>query len=305
MDEMIEKKEIVFSADGKKLMRKTYLCDQKGLAPSTLWDNIEETGHNRQAKYELKKLFPSIPTAELFKTPKPERLLHKVLQVATEAGDWVLDSFGGSGTTGAVAHKMRRKWVMVEMGNHCDSVIRPRLKAIIDGSDEGGITKMVDWNGGGGFKYLRLAPSLLSKDSWGNWVISKEYNPEMLAEAMCKQMGFTYAPSDSHYFMHGYSSERDFIYVTTASFSHEQLRVLSEEVGDERTLLICCSAFKGNVDAFPNLSVTKIPRAVLDKCEWGRDDYSFNIANLPDAEDEELEECDEQLSLFATSAASK
>lgn len=140
----------------------------------------------------------------------------------------------------------------------------------------------MDWQGGGGFRYYRLAPSLLEKDRWGNWVIAKTYNAAMLTEAVCKLMGFTYAPSEQVYWMHGFSSERDFLYVTTQSLTHDQLRGLSEEVGDERSLLICCKAFRStNLDAFQNLTVKKIPQTVLRKCEWGKDDYSLNVANLP------------------------
>ncbi len=186
-----------------------------GIPPSTLWSDLEVTGHNRQAKYEQKKLFPTLTKEEWFPTPKPEKLLRRVLEVATTKGDWVLDSFAGSGTTGAVAHKMGRRWIMVELGEHCHTHIIPRLKKVIDGEDPGGITEAVGWKGGGGFRYYRLAPSLLEKDKWGNWVISKEYNAAMLAEALCKLEGFTYAPSDTVYWQHGHSTERDFIYVTT------------------------------------------------------------------------------------------
>src|SRR5690606_19150013 len=166
-------------------------------------------------------------------------------QVSTEAGDIVLDSFAGSGTTGAAAHKMGRRWIMVELGDHCETHIVPRLKKVINGEDPGGITEAVDWKGGGGYRYFKLAPSLLEKDQFDNWVISKSYNAEMLAEAMCKHFGFTYAPSAEHYWMQGHSSETDFIYVTTASLTHEQLRTVSTEVGEGRTLLICCKAFQG------------------------------------------------------------
>ena len=99
-----------------------------------------------------------------------------------------------------------------------------------------------------------------------------------------------YAPSDQHYWLHGHSSERDFIYVTTQSLNHEQLRAISEEVGEERSLLICCKAFNAKADAFPNLSINKIPQSVLRKCEWGRDDYSLNVANLPMAQPAEDKE---------------
>jgi adenine-specific DNA-methyltransferase len=273
--------EIVFSVDGKRLIRKTYLSDQGGLAPSTVWADVEETGHNRQAKYELKKLFPNTPTAELFSTPKPERLIKRVLELATDVGDIVLDSFAGSGTTGAVAQKMRRRWIMAELGNHCQTYIIPRLHQVIDGTDHGGISRSVAWESGGGFRYFRLAPSLLERDKYGNWIINKEYNSAMLAEAMCKHEGFTYAPSDSVYWQQGQSTERDFIYVTTQILGREQLAQLSEDVGPDRSLLICCSAYRADVDEFPNLTVKKIPQTVLHNCEWGRDDYSLAVSQLP------------------------
>jgi adenine-specific DNA-methyltransferase len=283
MDEMISTGEITFSADGTRLIRKTYLADQGGLSPSTVWADVEETGHNRQAKYELKKLFPDTPTAELFATPKPERLVKRVLEIATEPGDLVLDSFAGSGTTGAVAHKMGRRWIMVELGEHCHTHIIPRLRHVIDGTDMGGISRLVDWQGGGGFRYFRLAPSLLEKDKYGNWVVNRQYNPAMLAEAMCKHEGFVYMPSDSVYWQHGQSTERDFIYVTTQTLGREQLAQLSEEVGPDRSLLVCCAAFRANPDEFPNLTLKKIPHAVLHRCEWGRDDYSLAVSQLAEA----------------------
>src|SRR5439155_7113248 len=187
-------------------------------------------------KTEVRSLFSDDANAEMFITPKPERLLKRILEVATNPGDWVLDSFAGSGTSGAVAHKMGRRWIMVELGEHCHTHIIPRLKKVVDGKDPGGVTAVSDWKGGGGFRYYKLAPSLLQKDRWGQWVISKEYNAAMLAEACCKLEGFTYAPSESVYWQHGKSTERDFIYVTTQQLSAEQLQQLSEDVGGERTL---------------------------------------------------------------------
>lgn len=214
---------------------------------------------------------------------KPEALLKKVLDLATSPGDWVLDSFAGSGTTAAVAQKMGRRWVAVERGEHCHTHIIPRMQRVIDGQDTAGITAITNWKGGGGFRYYSLAPSLLKEDKWGNWVISKEYNAAMLAEALCKLEGFTYAPSDKVYWQHGYSTEHDYLYATTAQLNHEQLLQLSEEVGPERTLLVLCSAFRGKVDRYPNLTVKKIPKQVLSRCEWGHDDYSLQVENLPKA----------------------
>jgi adenine-specific DNA-methyltransferase len=139
----------------------------------------------------------------------------------------------------------------------------------------------VDWKGGGGFRYFRLGPSLLEKDRWGQWVINKDFNPAMLAEAVCKLEGFRYEPSDTVYWQHGRSTERDFIYVTTQTLTQEQLETLSQEVGEERSLLILCGAVRGKADKYTNLTVKKIPKEVLSRCEWGKDDYSLRVENLP------------------------
>lgn len=178
---------------------------------------------------------------------------------------------------------MGRRWIMVELGEHCHTHIIPRLKKVIDGEDKGGITEAVGWKGGGGFRYYRLAPSLLEKDKWGNWVINRAYNPAMLSQAVCKLEGFTYAPSDTVYWQHGHSTERDFIYVTTQNLSHDQLQALSDEVGENRSLLVMCAAFRGKPDRFPNLTIKKIPKAVMARCEWGKDDYSLRVEHLPKA----------------------
>jgi len=273
---------ITFGADGDNNPAiKLYLQEvQSGLVPRSWWPHTE-VGHSQEAKREIQALFPDmIP----FSTPKPERLMERVIAISTNPGDWVLDSFAGSGTTGAVAHKMNRRWIMVELGDHCHTHILPRMKKVVDGNDAGGITESVDWSGGGGFRYYHLAPSLLERDKFRNWVISKQYNAAMLAEAMCKFEGFTYAPSDTEYWIHGHSTEQDFIYVTTQTLTREQLQKLSDEVGENRSLLICCSAFRvKDVSQFPNLTIKKIPKMVLNRCEWGRDDYSLEIKNLPDA----------------------
>ncbi|WP_333874932.1 site-specific DNA-methyltransferase [Methylobacter sp.] len=253
--------------------------------PQSVW-LWQDVGHNQDAKREVQKLNPDSP----FSTPKPEKLIERILTIASNPNDLVLDSFAGSGTTGAVAHKMGRRWIMVELGNHCETHIVPRLKKVITGEDQGGISKAVNWQGGGGFRYFRLAPSLLKKDTWGNWIINKAYNAEMLSEAMCKHMGFQYAPSQAHFWMHGHSTETDFIYVTTGSLSHDQLKVISDEVGSNRTLLICCKAFMAETSAFANLTLKKIPQVILHKCEWDHDDYSFSLNVLADDDDSETYE---------------
>ena len=260
-------------------MEKKFLSEVKEGVVNQTWWPYDFAGSTRNASAEMKSIFEGDKS---FDTPKPEKLSFRILQLATNPGDLVLDSFAGSGTTGAVAHKMGRRWIMVELGDHAVTHIVPRLRKVIDGADAGGVTAAVGWAGGGGFRFYRLAPSLLEQDRWGNWVINKQYNAAMLAEALCKLEGFTYAPSDTRYWQHGHSSERDFIYVTTASLSHEQLAQLSDEVGSERTLLVLCAAFRGSGE-YGNLTVKRIPRQVLSRCEWGHDDYSLQVENLPKA----------------------
>ncbi|MDR6579323.1 site-specific DNA-methyltransferase [Pseudomonas extremaustralis] len=261
-----------------------YLDEVEGVTPWTWWPH-EECGHTDEAKKEMHSLFGR---DNAFDTPKPERLIKRVLHIATNPGDLVLDSFAGSGTTGAVAHKMGRRWIMVELGEHAKTHIVPRMQKVIDGTDKGGVTETVNWQGGGGYRFFKLAPSLLQKDKWGNLVINKDYQPEMLAEAICKHFNYTYAPSAEHYWMHGKATENAFIYVTTNSLTFDQLKVLSDEVGEERSLLVCCMAYEAAGDNLMNLTIKKIPRVVLDRCEWGKDDYSLKIAALP-MQDEELE----------------
>lgn len=290
-EEMLADGRIWFGANGRgRPAIKRFISEvQDGVVPTTWWP-YNEVGHNQDAKKEILALFPNM---EPFATPKPEKLLQRILEISTNPGDLVLDSFAGSGTTGAVAHKMGRRWIMVELGDHCETYIVPRLKKVIDGEDPGGVTEAIGWKAGGGYRYYKLAPSLLEKDQFDNWVISKSYNAEMLAEAMCNHFSFTYRPSIEHYWMHGHSSESDFIYVTTNSLTHEQLVAISDEVGPGRTLLICCKAFQGgNADAFSNLTIRKIPGAILDRCEWGKDDYSLKIEALPLIEDEPEETAD-------------
>jgi len=270
---------VYYGKDGDRLpIIKTYLSEvQDGFVPKTWWP-ASEVGSNQSAKRDhLRKLLTG---TQPFATPKPEQLIERVLRISTNRGDIVLDSFLGSGTTAAVAQKMGRRWVGVELGDHAVTHCVPRLRKVIAGDDPGGITALAGWKGGGGFRFCTLAPSLLEEDKWGNWIINRAYNKEMLAEAMCKLEGFRYAPSDTLFWMHGQSTETDFIYVTTQTLTHEQLQVISSDVGTSRTLLICCSAFRADTDQFPNLTVTKIPAAVLTRCEWGKDDYSLNVETV-------------------------
>lgn len=234
-----------------------------------------------------------------FSFPKPIGLIKYLIEAFSEDGDIILDSYAGSGTTGHAVLQLNaetggnRRFIMVEQfSDTISNVLLPRLKAVISGDSRADLKAT-----GGGYRVLRLAPSLMVKDKFGQWVISHGYDAEMLAEAMCKHFGFTYAPSAEHYWLHGHSSETDFIYVTTASLTHEQLRTLSSDVGPERSLLVCCKAFQSDKsDNLTNLTIHKIPGVILDRCEWGKDDYSLKIEGLApvdgnlDAERESIEE---------------
>lgn len=246
-------------------------------ALSNIWDDLLSNNLHKEGGVT----FP--------KGKKPESLIKRVLELSTSPGDIVLDSFLGSGTTAAVAQKMGRRWIGIELGQQCFTHALPRLKKVVDGTDQDGISKAVAWRGGGGFRYCRLAPSLLKRDQWGNWIMNPSYNAEMLSEAMCKHMGFSYAPSSEVFWNHGYSSETDFIFVTPGSLSHEQLSLISDEIGNGRTLLICCKAFMAESEMFPNLTLKKIPKAILSKCEWDRDDYSFSVNVASEESDEEIQ----------------
>ena len=222
---------------------------------------------------------------------KPEALLERILNMTTVEGDIVLDSFLGSGTTAAVAQKMQRKYIGIEMGNHAYTHCNPRLRRVVDGTDHGGISKDINWKGGGGFKFYELAPSLLKEDKFGNLVINKEYNADMLAAAMAKQEGFTYSPDADTYWKQGYSSETDFIYTTTQFMTAEGLDAIHETMGEDESLLICCTSFQKECrSAFPNITIKKIPQILLGRCEFGKDDYSLNIVDMP-----QIEEYDEDL----------
>lgn len=274
----------MFFLGGRRLLfykNKLKLIDGKYVAgePLTnLWGDILSNNLHKEGGIK----FP--------KGKKPEFLIKRVLELCTKEGDLVLDSFAGSGTTAAVAHKLKRRWITIELGDQCHSHILPRLRQTIDGTDQDGVSKAVGWQGGGGFRYYKLAPSLIEYDRFGQPVINKEFNAEMMAEAVCKLEGFTYAPSDFLWWQHGFSTETDFIYVTTQNLSVEQLEKISEEVGTDKTLLVMCGAFRCKADRFVNLTIKKLPKAVLKHCEWAHDDYSLNVDNLPMAESDPEQE---------------
>jgi adenine-specific DNA-methyltransferase len=287
--ELVEDNRIYFGVDGNNIPRyKRFLTEvQDGIVPLTIWMK-DEVGDNQEAKKEVK----AFNTIDVFSTPKPERLIERIIHLATIPGDLVLDSFLGSGTTAAAAHKMGRKYIGIELGEHAVTHCYPRLKQVVDG-EKGGISKAVNWQGGGGFKFYNLAPSLLKKDKFDHWVMSDEYNADMLAAAMAKQEGFTYSPSETQFWKQGASSEQDFIFTTTQFMTVQQLEAIADDMETGESLLICCKAFQLECTSkYGNITIKKIPQLLLDRCEFGKDDYSLNIVNLPkeDKEDYDNEE---------------
>ena len=222
------------------------------------------------------------------KGKKPERLVQRCIELVTDEGDIVLDSFLGSGTTSATAQKMRRKYIGIELGPHAYSHCYCRLRDVTDGTDQGGISKAQNWKGGSGFKFYELAPSLLKEDKFGNLIINKEYNADMLAAAMAKQEGYTYQPDTTLYWKQGQSSEHDYIYTTTQFLTVESLDAISETMQEGESLLICCTAFqKECATHHPNITVKKIPQMLLGRCEFNKDNYNLNIIDMPKMDDED------------------
>ena len=256
------------------------------IPPETLW-TFTDAGSNRTSKQEIKTLFNS---QKNFDTPKPEKLLQRIIHIASDPGDLILDSFLGSGTTAAVAHKMGRRWIGVELGDHAYTHCAVRLQKVVDGTDQGGISKAQNWKGGGGFRFYELAPSLLNHDKYGNLVINKAYNADMLAAAMAKHEGFTYAPDVDVYWKQGKGAEKDYIFTTTQFLTVEALEQLHEQMGEDESLLICCTSFQSECrNRFPNITLKKIPQMLLGRCEFDRNDYSLNIVSLPEVEEEEID----------------
>lgn len=285
LKEFINDNRIWFGPDGNNVPSiKRFLSEVKnGVTPMTLW-TYQEVGHNQDAKKEIK----AFGFETVFDTPKPEKLIERIITIASNPGDIVLDSFLGSGTTAAVAQKMGRRYIGIELGNHAYTHCVPRLKKVTDGTDQGGISKAQNWNGGSGFKFYELAPSLLKEDKFGNLVINKEYNADMLAAAMAKQEGYTYQPDAEVYWKQGYGSETDYIYSTTQFMTVEALAAIHETMTEGESLLVCCTSFQKECkQAFPNISIKKIPQMLLGRCEFGKDDYSLNIIELPEEEFED------------------
>lgn len=282
---LIQENRIWFGEHGDNVPRyKRFLTEvQDGFVPTTLWLR-DEVGDNQEAKKEVK----NVDSKNVFATPKPERLIQQILTLGSNAGDLVLDSFLGSGTTAAVAHKMGRRYIGIEMGDHAYTHCKVRLDKVISGEDKGGITKSANWQGGGGYNFYELAPSLVVEDKFGNPIINKEYNADMLAAAMALHEGFTYAPDDNYYWKQAKNENAD-LFTTTAHITVEYLSSIESEMQDGEYLIIACRSYDSGADkVFKNIKVKKIPQVLLDRCEFGKDNYNLNIIDVPNvSEDDE------------------
>ena len=197
---------------------------------------------------------------------KPEFLIHQIFEMTTNPGDWVLDSFLGSGTTAAVATKMHRKWVGIELGKHAYTHCKIRLDRVISGDDSGGITKDVKWQGGSGYHFYELAPSLLIRNKQlPIYQINPSYTYDMLCEAICKIEGFRYKVQDV---FHGYSSEKRFIHITQEFINAEYIKSLSARLAEDQSLLVYGIKIQSDLVLPENIEVKRIPKDLLDKCDF-------------------------------------
>lgn len=287
---MVADNRIWFGEKGDNVPRvKRFLTDVKqGMTSMTIWKHTE-VGHNQDAKKEV-KVFNS---DSVFATPKPERLIERILILASNPGDFVLDSFLGSGTTAAVAHKMGRRYIGIEMGEHAYTHCKKRLDMVISGEDKGGISKAVNWESGGGYRFYELAPTLINVDKIGEAVINPEYSADMLAAAIALHEGFTYEPDSSAFWKQSHANENSYLFVTTRHLNAAFLdSIISTMEDDEYLVIACCSYDKGMEKANPHISVKKIPQMLLERCEFDKADYNLNIIHPPVYEDEE--DCDEE-----------
>ena len=287
-DEYVKDNRIWFGEKGDNTPRiKRFLLEVKSGVVAMTWWPREEIGDNQEAKREIKALgFSDKP----FDTPKAERLINRILSIGSNEGDLVLDSFLGSGTTIAVAHKMKRRWIGVEMEDTAYSYCKPRIDFVINGQDKGGVTKKTNWKSGGGYKFYELAPSLINFDAFEQPIINKEYNADMLAAAISKHEGYTYEPNKEIYWKQSHNGDKSFLFVTTSHVSADFLDSIHQEMKENEYLLISCKSYDSLMEKrYKNIAMKKIPQSLLKNCEFGVDNYNLHIINPPEYEDGEDE----------------
>ena len=250
--------------------------------PGDLWTDIKTTGLDNEGNVD----FP--------KGKKPEKLIKRIIQLNTNENDIVLDSFLGSGTTAAVAHKMNRKYIGIEMGGHAYTHCKVRLDKVIAGEDKGGITKNVNWQGGGAYRFYELAPTLINEDKFGEMIINKEYSPEMLANAVALHEGYNFNPNKEIFWKQSKSTENSYLFVTTKYVDINFLNSIKNDMEDEEYLVIACKNYDKVLEKkYSNIEIKKIPEMLLEKCEFNVENYNLNIINTPIYEEELGSEIDE------------
>ena len=289
-EELLADGRIYFGKDNNSQPNKIrYLSEVPGVAPWTWWPS-DEVGHTDSSKKEIMELFGK---DNIFDTPKPETLIQRIIHIASNPGDLVLDSFLGSGTTVAVAHKMGRRYIGIEMGDHAYTHCKVRLDKVVAGEDNGGITKATNWQGGGGYRFYELAPSLINEDPFGEAVINPDYDADMLAAAMALHEGFTYQPDSNLFWKQSVGNESSYLFVTTRHLNSPFLDSIRDTMEDGEYLIIACRSYDAGLEkAYDNITIKKIPQMLLDRCEFGKTDYNLNIIHPPVYDDEE-EEYDE------------
>jgi len=239
---------------------KRYVSEVGDLVPRTLWLG-EQVGSNRTSKNEMRALFPGVPG---FATPKPEKLMRRVLDIASRPGDIVLDCFLGSGTTAAVAHKTGRRWVGVERSAETLSgYALPRMKKVVAGVDLGGITATAGWTGGGGFRILDVAPSMFVES--GDYVVLADWAVNgQLAEATAAQLGYEFRADPPFCGVKG----RSLLAVVDGLVTAEVVDLIASRLEETERAVVCGTAVSQDADAAlkaisPGSRVRRIPASIL------------------------------------------
>jgi len=264
-----------YEIDGRRL---------PGQVLTDVWTDISWTGIAGEGDVQFKN------------GKKPEKLIKRCLELCSNENDLILDSFLGSGTTTAVAHKMRRKYIGIEMGDHSYTHVHKRMKAVVDGTDQSGISKAVNWKGGGGFKFYELAPSFVTIDEFGNPVIDSHYNDTKLIRAMCKLMNYTFSPSPSDYWKHGKGQGKNSIYITTQMLSVAMVQQIASHLSVNETVLICPKKYEPGCEKVDSrITIKKIPQSILKACQFGKKEYLLPIKEraIEEIDEEELTDDEE------------
>lgn len=270
---LLNGKRIIFYRDKLKKVDGEYV---PGEPLTTLWDDLLSNNLHNEGGVN----FP--------KGKKPEALIKRCIELSSDLGDIVLDSFLGSGTTAAVAHKMKRRWIGIEMGKQAYTHCKPRIDDAIASNDASGITKSVDWQGGGGYRFYEVAPTLINKDAFDEYVINEDYDANMLAAAVALHEGFHYQPDGELFWKQSVGNENSYLFVTTRHLNSTYLDSIKDTMEEGEYLIIACRSFDRGLDkAYDNIAVKKIPQMLLERCEFGKTDYNLNIVHPPVYDDEE------------------